>query len=254
MYYYVYDSFVADKEFRRVLQLIETETNNLGLTGERAQTSTLRKADELVKEAAERGYKPIVIVGDDGTLNAAINAVARNNFDVPLAYVPVKKDQPLAFLLGVTPESAIVSLSRRVVRELALAKANQNFFLASINCYSQPQASTRWLPGKSVTDVFEPELLLDEHIRISAPVDRVLIEHKPDSGAFRVSLRNESRGLLRRTTFNEQGIFWAKHIEMKSKKPITCLLDGRAIIRAPLDIQLSDQHVSLIVGRTRRFG
>ena len=253
MYYYVYDSFAGDKEFRRIIQTLETETNNLGLTGERGQASALRQADDLVKEAAERGYKPIVVIGDDGTLNAGINAIAKNNLTTPLAYVPLKKNQPLAFLLGLTPETAIVSLSRRVVREMALAQANQNFFLASINCFAGTAGSKRLL-GKNRGTVFEPQLLLDEHIKISAPVDRVLIEHKPDSGAFRVSLRHESKSFLRRATFEEQGIFWAKHITVSAKQPITCLLDGRAIIRAPLDIHLSDQSINLIVGRTRRFG
>ena len=58
MYYYVYDERALAKESQRTLTKIETQINNLGLSGERGQVSALRSVEDLVKEAAKKELPP----------------------------------------------------------------------------------------------------------------------------------------------------------------------------------------------------
>jgi diacylglycerol kinase family enzyme len=258
VYYYVYDSFLDRKEFQRIIPRIETETNNLGLTGERGQVTTLRKTGDLVRDAADRGYKPIVVVGNDETLNAAVDALASLKNKTALAYIPVEANLPLALFLGVTPDNAVVALSRRVVREVPLARANNHFFMARAECRIAPEQGTRsrrlpWIKIQAAT-LFEPKVLIDNQLTITAPLDLLRVEHKPDRAMLRIALIRDERSWFKRDPkLVEQSVFWGSRVRIESKKPLLCSLDGRQLARAPIDITTTNQTATLVVGRSRHF-
>lgn len=259
MYYYVYDTFVAEPRFERLLTRLETQANNLGLTGERGQVTSLRKVEDLVREAAQRGYAPIVIVGDDRTLNAAVNSMAKLGSSTPLAYVPVLPAQPIAELLGVTAEDSIVTLSRRIVRHMRLAYANEHCFIAQLTCTPTQDASPRkvWLQHvRRQPPLFEPTVAIDGRMKISAPVHELIITHDPVEGRLRVTLSRARSGFLKsgfigHAAAPERSSFWGTNLEVRAATPIACHLDGRQVVRTPVVVASSDRTVRFVVGRQR---
>lgn len=253
MYYYVYDSFVAGQRHERLLSRIETQANNLGLTGERGQVTSLRKVEDVVRDAAQRGYAPIVIVGDDRTFNAAANTMAKIKETAPLAYVPVVPHQPIAELLGVTAEEAIVTLSRRIVRPIRLAYANEHCFIGRLTCTPPPEteAAASWL-RKVRRDVqsFEPTVTIDGKLKLTAVVHELIVEHDPAEGRLRLSMVRKGTGLLR-SKQGERSAFWGAKLSIQAQHPIACYLDGRQVVRTPVEVASSATTVQVVVGRQR---
>ncbi|MFO0702500.1 MAG: hypothetical protein U0514_01295 [Candidatus Andersenbacteria bacterium] len=255
MYYYVYDAFLAGGRHERPLSRIETQVNNLSLTGERGQVTSLRKVEDLVRDAVTRGYAPIVIVGDDRTLNAATNAMAKLGTATPLAYVPVLPDQPIAALLGVTSADAIVTLSRRIVRPLRLAFANEHGFISRLTCTPpvEQEGPRKWLRRvRREQLVFTPSVRIDGALRVEAPVHELTVVHDPMEGRLRLSLVRGGGGLLR-SREGERSSFWGRELEIRASHPIACYLDGRQVVRTPVIVHSSTTNVQFVVGRQRLF-
>jgi len=255
VYYYVYDSFVVGQRYERLLSRIETQANNLGLTGERGQVTSLRKVGDIVRDAAQRGYAPIVIVGDDRTFNAAANAMSKVKGDVPLAYIPVVPRQPIAELFGVTAEEAIVTLSRRIVRPVRLAYANEHCFIGRLTCTPPPASdvATSWLRKvRRELPTFEPTVTIDGKLKLAAPVHELTVEHDPIEGRMRLSMVRKGTGLLR-SKLGERSAFWGESLSIKAQHPIACYLDGRQVVRTPVEVKSSSTTIPVVVGRQRLF-
>ena len=252
MYFYVYDNFLVGKRYERLLGRLETQANNLGLTGERGQVTSLRKVEDIVRDAAQRKYAPIVVVGDDRTFNAATNALAKNPAAPALAYIPVKAEQPIAELLGLTPENSIVTLSRRIERPIRLAFANEYCFVGRLTCVqaTDPRKS-RWLgPILPEKNRLTANISVDG-VHIEACVHELVVQHDSAEGKLRLSLVRHSKKRLAVRPTVEQSVFWGRQFQIKSKLPLACYLDGRQIVRTPVLVTSSDKTVRVIVGRQR---
>jgi diacylglycerol kinase (ATP) len=78
---------------------------------------------QLVAEAAGAGYERVVAAGGDGTVHAAVNAMLDNNFDVPLAILPLGTANDISSTLGIPadPEQAAQLLHSGRDRRIDLA-------------------------------------------------------------------------------------------------------------------------------------
>jgi diacylglycerol kinase family enzyme len=259
VYYYVYDSFLSERSYQKILPKIETAVHNLGLTGERAQSSTLKSVDQLVKDAALKGHSPLVVVGHDGTFNAAINALLSSGQDIPLAYIPVDDTQPLARLLGINLPNAVVSLSRRVVRRVALLQANGHYFMSRAVCAANEPAQ----PGNAkallerlrtrALDTFEATINIDGKQKLRARIHALTILNRPIQNAMQLELTKFEQRRFRQPQVIEQSILSGKSIYIETDTPRPVSLDGRTVLRTPLKCAVSDRTIEVVVGAQRQF-
>ena len=257
MYYYIYDSFLEEnKEYAKLLSKIETQVNNIGLTGERTRITSIKKIDQLVLEAADKGYDPIIIVGRDHTFSAAASALAKADKKTRLAFVPTEKNSIIAGLLGVNQENAIITLSRRLVKRVPLACANGHYFLANVLCNVTPEEKRGWwqrFVKKVVSTPFEPELVLDETFSIKAKATDVVIHPGFSINRLKIKLNLQHQKSKTQKSFMEKSIFWPNKVRINCKEPVPVTIDGRKISRTPLEVKLTSNAVNLIVGPQRRF-
>ncbi|MFH0830682.1 MAG: diacylglycerol kinase family protein [Parcubacteria group bacterium] len=255
MYYYVYDSLALAKESSRVTTKIETEINNLGLSGERGQVSALRSVEDLVKDAARRGYQPIVAVGDDATFNTALNALVSNKAikQIPLGYIPITANQPMAQLLGLDSHSAVVALSRRIIRTVPLAQAGKAYFLSVMRC-QPPEPIPRSFFDRLLhraKPIYQASISVDHTIRATIQAKYLAVHYDPKQTRLRIDVRG--------ARFDQKGepqdlsVMWGSHITIAGNPQLACLIDGRPVTRTPIDVSVSNVRIPLIVGRSRKF-
>jgi len=91
MYYYIYDSFLSDKKYRKLLAQIETRLTDLGINGKINRLSFLKNIRDLITDEIKNGQNTIVVLGNDSTINKVINIIA--DLDVFLGIIPIGKEK-----------------------------------------------------------------------------------------------------------------------------------------------------------------
>lgn len=256
MHYYVYDTILDQKECRKRAVQIETQINNMGLSGERGLANSLRNINDLVRDAVDKNFESVIVVGDDSSFSSALNALALTDCKMTLGFLPVRPRQVVAGLLGVEPESAAVSLSRQVTRDLRLAKANNSFFLSEFSCKpaqtKSDNAATKLLQrfwrGSNLQ--LNLELVIDGRIKISVETKSLRINYDPSRDQLRISIANDSN---KKSMHGEYSTLWGNTIVLSQPKGSRCVADGSKITGNPIEIKLTDKKIPLVVGRRREF-
>jgi len=106
MYYYIYDSFLNNKKYDKLLSQIESKVTDLEIKNRIFKMSVLKSVAELVTDAIRKGAKTIVAVGNDSTVNLILNLIADKNIIlgiIPIENFSLKKNQSMiAEFLGIS--------------------------------------------------------------------------------------------------------------------------------------------------------
>ncbi len=131
MYYYLYDTFVADRKHEALLSLVEARLADLGISGKIGRMTPFTNPRTLVRDEMKAGTKTVVVVGSDETLLKVLDGFAGSG--VTLGYIHMGGPDHLAKAFGIpTGEAACDVLSKRVVHELDLGKVNGQAFLSHV--------------------------------------------------------------------------------------------------------------------------
>lgn len=251
MYYYLFDSKLADKKYESIVNRIEFRIIELGLNGRIDRLSILKNMRELIETAIKRGAETIVIVGDDAAVVKAVSIVAP--YKVTLGIIPVGDNHRIARALGISEgEAACDILSKRIVKTIDLGKVNDQYFLFSLDvpsndvtveCDGRYRISILGVPRSFSICNFQPD---EGALSSCSPVDGVLeavIEEKP-SGWFPFSRKVTSRGSV-------LPLKKAKIMCPTSSIPLT--LDGQTIVKTPATVEVAPKKLRVIVGKDRQF-
>jgi hypothetical protein len=131
MYYYLYDTFVADRRHEALLSQVEARLADLGISGKVGRMTPFTNPRELVRDEMKAGTKTIVVVGSDETLLKVLDGFSGSG--VALGYIPMGGPDHLAKSFGIPAgEGACDVLSKRVVHELDLGRVNGQAFLSHV--------------------------------------------------------------------------------------------------------------------------
>ncbi len=250
MYYYLFDSPLADKRYSAIVNRIEFRIIELGINGRMDRLSILKNMQELIESAVKHGAETIVIVGDDAAIARAVSIVAR--YKVTLGIIPVGEHLAIPRALGIPEgEAACDVLSKRVVRTIDLGKANDQYFLfsldvpaqqVSVECDGHYRISLLGVPRAFSICNFRTE---QRERRASDPEDGMLeaiIKEEPSGwNPFRKPQAVESVFPLRT----------AKILCDDASVPVT--LDGGVVVKTPVLVEVAPKKLRVVVGRDRRF-
>ncbi len=249
MYFYLYDAFLRDKQYERVLARIEGRVLELGIQGKSAKLTILKSMREITEDALRRGADTIVVVGDDQTMNRVVGLLATSN--VTLGMIPLGKETRLAEFLGIPHGvKACDVLSARITEQIDVGKANDTYFLSFLDV----------APAK--------ELLLE--------CDEGNYHIEPFGGPHSVSVynfgsagRDPRDGILEtvvRPHVQEQGlrfgkkralresVFPVRRVRIKSfGGSVAAYADGQTVVKTPVTVQVVPKKLRVIVGKNRRF-
>lgn len=236
---FVYDSFL-DK-YKKTTRIIEENLNKLNLQGKIIYLKNIKNPKEAIQKEIDNGAKTIISVGNNKTANFIINILANFSEKIPLAIIPVGKENSIARSLGITNEKeACFILSSRRIEKINLAEANNtlfinNFFIKNKGTSANINNSYNLTPQKSgefLVHNLPPEDKIFESIKIN-PQDDIL------NLCIQIGAKNKTHLLV-------------KEIEIRNDSE-KGLLDDSTEISPPVKIKSSGKSIDLIVGKERLF-
>lgn len=245
---FIYDSFLNQKKYDRLLAQIETRITDLGLNGKISRLSLTRNVAETVDSELKRGAKTIVAVGNDKLVNQVVNSLAGS--PVPLGIIPVGEDNNyIAKSLGIASTGAACDiLSARLLIRLDLGMAGQNYFLGRAAIDNQGTVIgmnkdyTIETLEKGLIYVFNlpgTDMQLPEKVRL-----------RPDDGVLELVISAQSGRFLKQRPDNS--IFKIKKVSITNPRA-QLILDGSVPVDTPVEITIAPKFLNVIVGKGRSF-
>ncbi len=257
MYYYLYDTFLTEKKYERVLAAVETRLTDLGISGKIGRLTPFTNARGLIRDESSRGVQTVVVVGNDETIAKVVDGIG--DAKMTLGIIPIGAPSAIARSLGIPEgEGACDVLSKRITQKIDLGMVNGKFFLSHVR-----------IPGGTVT------LQGDGKYRITTLVSDCEIivsnlrgEEMAEDGREGCRGGDPMDGLLDTLITPKQGtlggIFGRKEdyassviplrkISVTSPDPISIVADGREFTHNSLSIEIAPDKLKIITGRARTF-
>jgi len=135
MYYYIINPASGLGKINKIQDKLKETLHSLGIDGEFVKTTGPGDAARLVNMGLEKGYKTIIAVGGDETVNEIINALAAKKSDAVLGVIPIGQENNLAKMLGISDwQDAAKIIASRKLEDLDLGKiklAQRDYFFVT---------------------------------------------------------------------------------------------------------------------------
>jgi diacylglycerol kinase (ATP) len=290
MYYYIINPASGGGKINKVQDKLKDRLKQLGIAGEFAKSTGPGDIEKLTRIALEKGFKTIVAVGGDGTINEIINAIG--NSGAALGIIPLGSSNELSRMLGINDwQSACNILAARKIEEVDLGLIDEKVFVTAASIgfdnilFDLKRKQTSGALGKfsfitklsTAAKTFKPvHLTLDFDNRYTVETD--CLNFSLSNGAFLPYLPQQSKPqdnmldavLISHLSFSDilkygQGvlnlekkpgqisIFHTKKIKISSSKPVPVSADGKIVAHTPVTIRVSDRKLKVIVSRKRQF-
>lgn len=260
MYYYLYDSFLSDPKYEKILDKIKTRLLDLEIQGKPGHLSLLKNANELIEDEIKNGVKTVVVVGNDQTFLKVINVIAK--YDLTLGIIPIGENNLIAAYLGVPPEELSCDiLAARKVEKVDLGLANDVYFFSNIkidkdlNRISLKKDNFQIVPQPNCRAINIFNLCYDTQ---SVADNEILKRINPQDGQMDIVIEesNKSARLLNSRKNNIKcgtTLLNANDLEIKSFEYLPVKLDNFYILKTPVKVSTEKEKLKLIVGRNRKF-
>lgn len=132
MYYYIINPAAGGGKINKIQEKLKERLKELGIAGEFEKSTGTADIEKLTRLAVNKGFKTIVAVGGDGTINEVINAL-EDKPNIALGIIPTGNTNELANLLGIHDWlSACTILAARKIERVDLGTINNNVFVTSV--------------------------------------------------------------------------------------------------------------------------
>lgn len=254
MYFYFYDTFLADKKYTDVLSRIETRTLHLGLQGKIERCALLKNAEEIIAEAILKGYKNIIAVGDDASFYKVMKVAAGH--EVTIGFIPIGKESVFARVFGIPMnELACDTLSKRVIENLDLGKINDHYFFSGLKIEAKKvslrcddEYTVHVEGGGSELEVCNIGCFDDNDMQ--RPVYNAhdgfldtIIHHAPKNRRFFFWEKNQ--------TAASRSIFPVRKVRIEAEAPVKIVADGQVVLKTPVTVTVAKKKIKMIVGKDR---
>lgn len=131
LYAYLYDDFLSDKAYERVLAQVETRLSALGIQGRTSRLAIFRSARELVEAVVKDGAQTVVVVGNDRSLQKTMWFLP--DLPVTIGYIPVCEPSGIGSILGIPQgEAACDVLAARRIESLDIGTIENRYFFTEV--------------------------------------------------------------------------------------------------------------------------
>jgi hypothetical protein len=256
LYAYLYDDFLSDPSFAKVIANIETRCSSLGIQGRTARLAIFRSAKELVEGLVKDGAQTIVIVGNDKSLEKVMWFLP--DLHVTIGYIPVSEPCGIAGLLGIPLGDVTCDvLAARRIETLDVGRVDDRYFLTDVripDARAQVNVEGRYRIGPS-------------------SMGTVCIRNLGGVSAQGISLADAKDGLLELTVEpiaaqpTSRFSFWKKaekidesstriylkHGSIESKEPVDVFVDNHAMNGFSFSLGVEKDRIKVITGRNKKI-
>lgn len=130
----IQNPITGNKDPQKLKGEVEAYLKSLGVKYDYYQTGKEKHAEEIAKDACEKGVKLIIVIGGDGTINEVINSIAFT--DVKLGIVPNGTGNLLATSLGIPIDTrkALKIIFEGKCEQIDLGRINNQYFSIIAGC------------------------------------------------------------------------------------------------------------------------
>jgi diacylglycerol kinase (ATP) len=291
MYYYIVNPAAGGAKINRIQDRLKDRLKRLGIMGEFVKSTGPEDVAKLAKIGIDKGFKTIVAVGGDGTINEVMNAILDND-KIALGIIPTGTTNDLASALGIADwYSATGILASRKIEEVNLGRIGDRYFVTSVSIGFDPKiAGIKRLSRGNIVDrirfgigifkeatTYRPlkaTINIDNNFEVTAECFNVIVSNSNFS-PFSVKSSKKFHnllntvvitkipgssvlkyGLLANTSMIELpkiSVFHSKTIDIVTKKPVDVTADGQVVGKTPVHVQMSSRKVRVIVSRKRKI-
>jgi diacylglycerol kinase (ATP) len=291
MYYYIVNPAAGGAKINRIQDRLKDRLKRLGIMGEFVKSTGPDDVAKLARIGIEKGFKTIVAVGGDGTINEVMNAILDNE-KVALGIIPTGTTNDLASALGINDwYSATGILASRKIEEVNLGRVGDRYFVTSVSIGFDPKiAGIKRLSRGNIVDrirfgigifkeatTYRPlsaTINIENNYEVSAECFNVIVSNANFS-PFSVKASKKftnllntvvitkipgskvlKYGFLSNTSMIELpkiSVFHSKSIDIDTKKPVEVTADGQVVGKTPVHVQMSTRKVRVIVSRKRKI-
>ncbi len=259
MYYYLYDSFLSDPKYEKIIDKIRTRLLDLEIQGKPGHLSLLKNANELIEDEVKNGIKTVVVVGNDRTLLKVINVIAKN--DLTLGIIPIGEGNLIAEYLGIPPEElACDILAARKVEKIDLGMANDIYFFSELKIDKDLSRISLKIDNYQIVPQSKCHVIqiFNFYFGQDDKKNKVLKKINPQDGQVDVVVTEQDRvtGLLKKKKNGfkySRTLLSAKQLEIKSFEYLPIKLDNSFVLKTPVKVKVAEKKLKLIVGRHRKF-
>lgn len=258
MYLYLYDHFLNDNSYYKLLSKIEMRLTDLGIGGKISRLSPLKNLKDLINDEIRFGVKTIVAVGNDETVSMVINNIVKYE-DITFGVIPIGKQNFIARDLGINDtETACDVLSARKIEKIDLGRVNNTYFISGIDIAAENKITLECEDQYQISS--ETETCAIHICNLRPAFLEGAYEEKffnPQDGMLEAlvmpiaELSKKFFGFFKSNERISQSVFPFKKISVLTKKSVTVTTDGKKVLKPPIDIEVVPQKLRVVVGRQR---
>jgi hypothetical protein len=260
MYFYLYDTFLNDSKYDKVLDQIKTRLLDLDIKGKHERLSLLKNIDSMITDEVKRGSRTIIVVGNDKTFLKAIDTVAKN--EATIGIIPIGENNLIAKMLGVPEgEAACDILAARKIAEFDLGQVNNLYFFSNlkvrknIDRISVSHQGYRVVPKPKCSEVGIYNFLItgDE------VYDRALDKIDPQDRLLDLVIKSAEKpsgfkGFFQKNQIEKvDGIIQGVNFEVKSFEYLPLMVDDYRMVKTPVTVKMADKKLRVIIGKTKKL-
>lgn len=272
MYYYIFDVYTKEPKYQRDVDRIHLKLADLGIDGEKAQATPIRRVSDLAVSAIKSGQENIIAVGNDNTAHQVLNIIAREGADINFGFIPLGASR-IAEVLGM-PQAAAACffISRKRMEKVDLGKVGKEYFLTSLEIKGEGKGGGILAKLKK-SGTLRCEFKCDKDYKVTTEVASLAVVNIMDSElkkkfSDRINYKsiNPYDGTLNVISWtSEQGddskggfplalsFFPAKDVDIAENKEAKCVLDGIGLEKVPPKVTVVRDKLGVIVGPKRTF-
>ncbi len=257
MYLYLYDSFLVDQKYRKLIDRLETRLTDLGISGKTVRLTILKNAREVIKDNLREEIDTVVVIGSDNLLAESAMALAGTN--LTLGFIPVNSSSLSQILDIPANENACDVVSGRRLEQIDLGRINGQYFLNSvqintnkieIQCDHSYQIKPLNIKAVKIVNLDWLNFSLNEpNISLSKPTSNAR------DGLLEILFTKKTRkGFLGlKTSEQPDSLFCVKRVNIQAagEKDVMVKIDSQRIIKLPIVVETVPRCLKIIVGRNR---
>lgn len=288
MYYYIVNPAAGGGKVNKIQDRLTDRLKRLGILGEFAKSTGPDDVAKLTRLGISKGFKTIVAVGGDGTINEVLNAMIDYE-KIALGIIPTGTTNDLAESLGIKDwYQATGILAARRIKEINLGKVGSGYFVTSVAIGFEPKVThLRRLSRGNLAEkikfsvsmfkqatTYKPQkafLRFDKSYEAEAECFNILVTTRNFSPFNKARSRNIEKdtldtiiitkipvgnviryGFLQKISTIEWpkiSVFHSKKVEIEALNPVDVTADGQLVGQTPIEISLSDKRIKVIVSK-----
>jgi len=290
MYYYILNPAAGGGRINKIQDRLKSRLKELGIAGEFVKSIGEGDVTKLARLGIEKGFKTIVAVGGDGTINEVINGLTNTN--VALGIIPIGNSNELAKTLGINDwQAACNILAARKIEEVDLGKIGKKFFVTSVNIGFEAESSGLRYDDQNVfqkiksfqkafswatkyksqnatlffddkysveTDFFNIQVSNGQFVNFlkhgnlpqDNKLDVIILAKMPYGKTLKYLLNTRNLDEKKKLSFS---LFRTKRVLIKTPKPADVAIDGLVCGKTPIICEVANQKLKVIVSKKRKF-